>query len=956
MNTILDSARGFAHQFIQFEKSKGNQNISPEVLYQIVDKVAAIGILESIDKDQLFEILTADLSNGSGEITEISDQVKPWLNDAKSGISFKLWSRYKLYMDEKDPSFPINDLDDFTDRILDKCVNPKQEGSWDRRGMVVGHVQSGKTSNYVGLINKATDAGYKLIIIIAGTMNSLRRQTQQRVDEGFAGVNSSTGKVIGVGEIKTDDQIYQLTSSSIIPDGDFEQKAATRKGIPIGKNPVVLVIKKNKSILENLIDWLAANQKTEIVNGEYKLLDVPTLIIDDEADSASVNTVSKKKITKADALEEAKAINKLIRTLLNLFDKNTFIGYTATPYANLFIPKEWSSDLEANVKGKIYKVGEDLFPKDFILNIQAPKNYLGASAIFGYESAESSKTPLDIIRHVDLTQTPFVIATDIDENGDIIYKSPKKDDELPDNLPESIKEAIKAFLLTCAIRRLRGHDKKHNSMLIHVMLYVRWIDRIALLVNEELRKYKDYILGNDGIFLDELKRLFDNDFVPTTTEVKENLKYTDIRIREHAWADVRKELKSAVSKIEVRAVHGTKSNSNLEYKNIKEIDYDEYNGIGLSVIAVGGSRLARGITLEGLSVSYYLRASKMYDTLMQMGRWFGYRPGYADLIRLYTTDTLSQWFNHIAMATENMRGDFDELASLPDVTPRDYMLKVQNHQGLLTITAATKLFWAENISISFSGQNPQTYQLSRSQKVITNNFNAYKQLLRSLGHPSDQNLIKRMDGEISHLIYRDVNTNYLCSFLDSYQINQPSIKNATLSEYIKKQEANRNIKRWNVVFRSNSDKQVFINTTGAKKPDRTPLHDLILYPFFENSEKINIGAVVRNQSPRTLTEHYLISKNQIDDISDRKVDLDDKELKNNNEIKERRQTEGSGLILIYLLDPRGTVNADESMPFVGFSIHFPKIQHEEKVSYTATAISDSDYAQDDDDDKDGEVI
>jgi hypothetical protein len=950
MSPVLETARGFAHQFFNYEKTKGAAVISAEKIKEIIEKVAAIDILNELDKDELFEILYADLSPGRGNITELSEDIKPWLKDAKSGISFQLWNRYKLYMDKKDPSFPINDLDDFTDKILDKCVNPRLPGSWDRRGMVVGHVQSGKTSNYVGLINKATDAGYKLIIVIAGTMNSLRRQTQQRIDEGFIGVNSSKGNITGVGHIPADFQIYPLTTSSIIPDGDFDQKTANKKGFPIGKNPIVLVIKKNKSILENLIDWLSANEKTRLIDGEYKLLDVPTLIIDDEADSASVNTVSRKKISREEALEEAKTINKLIRTLINLFDKKTLIGYTATPYANLFIPKEWDKELEAAVKGKKYKVGKDLFPQDFILNITAPKNYLGASAIFGYESSEfSNKNPLDIIRRVDMLETPFVIPAGEDENGNTILKSPGSKPAKDEELPGSLKQAIMSFILTCTIRRLRGHEKKHNSMLVHAMLYVAWIDWISKLVNDELKKYQQYIKGKDAAFLEELRLLFEKDFVPTTQNIQENLNYTDIRIREHAWEDVLRELDAAASKIEVRAVHGVKSSSNLDFKEIEEIDYDKYENIGMSVIAVGGSRLARGITLEGLSVSYYLRASKMYDTLMQMGRWFGYRPGYADLMRLYTTDTLMQWFNHIAMATEEMRNDFDELASLPDKRPGDYRLKVQNHHGLLTITSATKLFWAENISISFSGQNPQTYQLLKTSKAILNNFKAFKNLLNTLNETTPPQKILVKKDAVSHYLYRNVNSDYICTFLDNYEIEQPSIKNATLSEYIKKQAVSKNIKGWNVAIKSNTDKNVFINFNGDRSvKDRKPNAEAKTITFFEGEKGVEIGYTIRNQVELRESGVYYISKNQIDDLNDRQVDLE-RRFSVNEEIKDARALTGNGLLLIYLLDPRCTPNSDAETPYVGFSIHFPKIKNEEKVSYMASPVPDDDNFEDDDD-------
>jgi hypothetical protein len=266
--------------------------------------------------------------------------------------------------------------------------------------MVVGHVQSGKTSNYVGLINKATDAGYKLIIVIAGTISSLRRQTQKRIDEGFVGRSSPAfnqyreNRPIGVGRFAVESEIYSFTSSYYLnaDEGDFSIDVARRLNIPIGKNPVVFVIKKNKEILENLIDWLSKDQNVRYSDGEIKLYGVPTLIIDDEADAASLNT--------SKSITYLTTINNLIRTLVNLFDKKTFIGYTATPYANLFIPQEFDDKLKSIVKGREYQIGADLFPKDFIINIKAPSNYIGAAKVFGLEDPISGETrePLNIFR------------------------------------------------------------------------------------------------------------------------------------------------------------------------------------------------------------------------------------------------------------------------------------------------------------------------------------------------------------------------------------------------------------------------------------------------------------------------------------------------------------------------------------------------------------------------------
>ena len=809
--------------------------------------------------------------------------------------------------------------------------------------MVVGHVQSGKTSNYVGLINKATDAGYKVIIIIAGTISSLRRQTQERIDSGYIGRNSSAfireneNRVIGVGKFKTNTDIYSLTSSYYKSgdEGDFNQSVANRLNIPIGRNPVVFVIKKNKSILENLIDWFSKNENIRTVDGTPKLFDVPALIIDDEADAASVNA--------SRDINDIKTINRLIRTLLNVFNQNTFVGYTATPYANLFISQDYNEELTTTVKGKQYKIGEDLFPRDFIINIKAPTNYIGAAKIFGYENAnpELTKEPLDIFRGIDDYDPPF-FRTINRENKDI----------LPEYLPPSLERAIKSFILTCAIRRVRGHESKHNSMLVHVALLVRWIDRVAYLVNEKTKEYKNAIQSEDATLLNELKELYETDFLPTTKNVLENLDYTDIRIKKHTWEEVKKELKNAVLKIDVRSVHGTRSTTNLEYHNIEEIDYNRHEN-GLSVIAVGGSRLSRGITLEGLSISYYIRTTRMYDSLMQMGRWFGYRPGYVDLCRLYTTNQIFEWFNHITMATEEMRNDFDEMTATHQ-RPKDFRLKVRNHHGLLTITSLNKLYFSQDIEISFSGENPQTYCLLKTKSAIENNFNALKILISTIGFPTKENRIENK-GKTRYLFYPNTSIDALCSFIDAFKIEQPSVNNATLTDYIKTQAKGNKIKEWSICIVGNSDERVFIDYAGkTPRNERQSNENTSTYDLQHDNEIITMGCSVRNQQIGRGGEFYLISKNQIDQTGDRYIDLaKDKDYSKMTyaEIKEQRKAEGKGLLLIYALDERGTPNVNNGIPIVGYSLHFPRIDDETKVSYKVSIQNNFDEEVMNDDDK-----
>lgn len=938
MNNINQTAKLICHAFLNLIP---RDSIIDDTISKIInEKISPAVEFQGVDRDLLFEQLRADFSIGKGEITELYDaNVTPWLKEEKANIEFELWNRYKLEMQKNDSSFPVNDLDDFTDKILDRCVNPKKKGSWDRRGMVVGHVQSGKTSNYVGLINKATDSGYKVIIVIAGTISSLRRQTQERIDSGYIGRNSSAfireneNKIIGVGKYKVNTDIYSLTSSyyKTGDEGDFSQSVANRLNIPIGKNPVIFVIKKNKSILENLIDWFSKDVNAKVVDSSPKLFDVPVLIIDDEADSASVNA--------GKSIEDIKTINKLIRTLLNLFNQNTFIGYTATPYANLFISQEHNEELTTIVKNKEYKIGEDLFPRDFIINIKAPTNYIGAAKIFGFENPNGvEKEPLDIFRAIDDFDPPFF---------SVINKFNKED--LPEFLPKSLETAIKSFIITCTIRRLRGHENKHNSMLIHVALLVKWIDKVASLVNKKTKEYANAIKSEDENILKELKELFEKDFVPTTANVLENLDYKDVRIKKLSWGEVKTELKKAVSKIDVRAVHGTRSTTNLEYHNIEEIDYNRHEN-GLSVIAVGGSRLSRGITLEGLSVSYYLRTTKMYDSLMQMGRWFGYRPGYVDLCRLYTTEQIFEWFNHITMATEEMRNDFDEMTASHQ-RPKDFRLKVRNHHGLMTITSLAKLNFSKNIEISFSGTNPQTYQLLKTKTAIKSNFQALNNLISVIGFPEVENR-QETRGKIRYLFYPDLDIEPICHFIDAFRIEQPSIRNATLSDYIKAQSKNSNIREWNVCINSNTDEKVFIDYVGNTLLDeRQEKEEVMTYELHFNDKSIRLGCTVRNQPKITRTsDYYSIAKNQIDDLKDRQVDLSIKGFKTNKEIKEQRATEKKGLLLIYALDERGTPNVNNGIPIIGYSLHFPKIENEVKTSYTTTVFNglDEDPQEDDD--------
>ena len=585
------------------------------------------------------------------------------------------------------------------------------------------------------------------------------------------------------------------------------------RGFIKGSDPIVAVVKKNGSILKTLISWLARWGDKQ-PDGKIIIRNIPFLLIDDEADNASIN-VSKDKVS---------AINGCIRALLSLFEQSAYVGYTATPFANVFIQmlKEDSiKGLDISIKDFEFTVGQDLFPKDFIINIPAPSNYIGPAKIFGLPALTSSdvnEDPLPLIRSVKdyevfnasnaQEQMQNLIAGV--ENEFAITKSfipdkHKKTDPLPEELPNSLKYAVKCFILSAAARRVRKQIDVHNSMLIHISRYIVWQDRIATLVDAELKFYQKQIELKSGNLLKELEAIWKKEFVPTTAKViRDSHIYTDPEIIPVSWKEVETEIYLAIAKMEVRAVHGDKKLEGLSHHNISPLDYffSEQQGKFLSVIAVGGDKLSRGLTLEGLTVSYYLRASKMYDTLMQMGRWFGYRPGYVDLCRIFTSDELTRWYKHITIASEEMRRDFDYMFLLKK-TPKEFGLKVRTHPGVLKITAANKFRYKKIMYLSYSGELEQTYQFKIDKGRFKKNFDAVIDLISALGKP----LLEPLNdfNKKQKFVWKGENDfNAITSFLIKYKIGEEIIDTNKIVDYINAQTKKGNLVNWTVALINNS--------------------------------------------------------------------------------------------------------------------------------------------------------
>lgn len=956
---MIDQAKNICIELLRKIKNPSSQDI-----HESIGKVLKIFPELTPEEETLFNYLSATFSifSENYRILDSEEGFPAWVKDNKANIKWSFWNRYTSYLSKKIAPDTINKLDNLTDDILDRIANPTILGAWDKRGMVVGQVQSGKTSNYTGLINKAADSGYKLIIVLAGMHDSLRTQTQIRIDQGFLGRttkdglrNFSKSNRVGVGKYDISLNPHSLTSSEL--NGDFSRKNADSNRISLrSTDPIIAVIKKNGSILKNLISWLSEWGEKQ-ANGKIIVRDVPLLLIDDEADNASIN-VSNEKVS---------AINGCIRALLSLFEQSAYVGYTATPFANIFIPileEESVKGIDLTIKDYEFKVGQDLFPKDFIINIPSPSNYIGPAKIFGLPSLTSSEIdeePLPLIRLVndyEMLSVSNLQGRNQDKavempNPSISIKSfvpdkHKKTDPLPEELPNSLRYAIKCFILSAAARRVRKQIDEHNSMLIHVSRYIIWQDRIATLVDAELKFYQKQIEMKVGGLLKDLEDIWENEFVPTTAKViRDNHIYTDPEIVPIKWCDVQSEIYPAIAKMEVRAVHGDKKLEGLSHQNISPLDYffSEQQGKCLSVIAVGGDKLSRGLTLEGLTVSYYLRASKMYDTLMQMGRWFGYRPGYVDLCRIFTSEELIRWYTHITIASEEMRKDFDYMFLLKK-TPKDFGLKVRTHPGVLKITAANKFRYKKIMYLSYSGELEQSYQFEIDKNIFKNNFEALNDLLSSLGKPVEKPFNDYNKGQ-KFVWRKENNFNLITTFLRKYKIGNEVIDTNKIVDYIIAQTGKGNLINWTVALINNS-------TAKAEEyqfqgmAERVGLSDRTNISKDKKEYKINKNNITDHRHELIDLDEYEVSeaKKQSDiDYKEQGGDKNAPELPSRKRIKWRRQSK-NGLLLIYPLNHNCQRVVDDNaipkttereliseIPIIGIAVSFPEIDNDEKIEY-----------------------
>ncbi|WP_315749599.1 MULTISPECIES: Z1 domain-containing protein [unclassified Bradyrhizobium] len=614
--------------------------------------------------------------------SSVFSDFKPWLRDKRAEIDFYYWNRLRRYYLEGGVIQPqvVATLDNVTDELLDFSGNPKDSGIGSRRGMVIGHVQSGKTTNYSALICKAADAGYRTILLLAGITNTLRSQTQERLDETFIGKKSVFHALAQEPlPILTYAATKRFPAYGTSRGSDFTRNpgGGVVFGLAAHNEPIIFITKKNKAPLTKLKDWL-------IEQGHGATITSPLLLIDDEADNASINTAKDPGATTA--------INAVIREILNLFERSTYIGYTATPFANIFIDPDTSDAM----------LQDDLFPKHFIKALDPPSNYVGAARVFA-DDGDLRPTMVQVVR----------------DYAQVLPLKHKSDDPVM-TLPGSLLTAMRVFVLSRAIRILRGQGRQHCSMMINVSRFNAIQEKVYGLVYTYLDTLKNSTAVSAGL---GSRALAD----PVIAAMKEDFdrEYAEAGFTFDNVLTVLREAAASIVPVTVNMKGGV-----LDYRGNREQ--------GLHVIAIGGLALSRGLTLEGLTVSYILRNTAASDTLMQMARWFGYRPNFEDICRVYLPNLALDHYKEIHEAIEELRTEVRRMQDL-GMTPEHFGLKVRESPTAIKITAANKMRSATQMTVAadYSERHLEGYILPNDRDANVANLEEVRRFISELGEPSE---------------------------------------------------------------------------------------------------------------------------------------------------------------------------------------------------------------------------
>ena len=885
-----------------------------------------------------------------------------WNDDENKKKTYR--GRYLLYLEEKlgRSKAMITETDRSSLEIIKKIGDPKNINNFFVKGLVVGSVQSGKTSNFNAVVNSAIDVGYELIIVLSGIMEDLRRQTQIRTQKEVVG--EKRGAFVGVGEVASFgiQGDYKDVGQIIVPtsiDRDFNLQMKESDFSLNHKN--ILICKKNTSVLQNLLLWLK-----EYLNENNDKHNIPFLIIDDEADNASINNLGHK------GKDYANKINGHIRALLALFNRKTYIGYTATPFANIL--QDWNKkpetkwkvkDATNNIELEFDQEG-NLFPDDFIELLNPPSNYIGPKNFFETRIEEVTKIDPLLAAPINDNIEYFPERVEVLLDGSLVgvkkynnitefnndanartrfgnyqdylavTRATTRDDNYPTAIPKSLDEAIKCFIISIAIRLSRRPEliqsmlfHPHNTMLIHISRFSNWQctskKLITTLINDlEFRLRNDSLNEENSIFI-EFERIWVIHYAYAVSNIKNYLpeEYGDEYLTQKTFHEVRNLLVEAINGIEVKAV------------NTVEKDVLDYENGEKKYIVIGGNKLSRGFTLEGLTINYFIRNTNYADTLLQMGRWFGYRPGYLDCCKLFTTADTFEKFDQVTWTIEELEEEFKKL-SRDKMKPKDYATKVLTHPGTLQITRPAILRNAVTEIWSYEDKLVQTTEFELKADKISNSWENFKRKYQKYASEF------KYDKDRKFIILKK-DTQALEDFLNSTSTYTGKFEKKAILRFIKLCNEYEKLTNWTIA----------INTSGSLR--EIPRK----YTGFNTEVKLTkrSGPKEGNRFYKSLFDSNIFtasgnSSNIVTSPSDLSLVLTDEE-KNQAEEKfwsdnpgknpperiyREKMKDSDGLLVIYLMDLKAIFynseletkanneNIDLNIPLVGFAIGIPPLK------------------------------
>lgn len=900
-----------------------------------------------------------------------------WLTEErKKSLPVDYINRYiSLLRKEGRSENVISELSRSSEDILGKLANPQSGSGIYVKGLVVGSVQSGKTGNFNAVINRAVDAGYNLIIILSGIMEDLRSQTQLRIElevvgegtiiqtqqQGPKGVGNITRFGIqGKAEIP---QVFSITSSK----SDFKRSLLDANFSLNNKN--ILVCKKNPGVLKNILVWLS-----EYLNENQDQHNIPLLIVDDEADNASLNNLGHK------GREYASKINGHIRALLALFSRKTYLGYTATPFANVIQDRNeeaegsWVISYKRNgeVINKSFNQVDNIFPDDFIELLSPPSNYIGAKQIFETR-ADTIKIPLVEPVEDCADSFPAKIVDDINgvrpatkieiEEGKIKIRSSRKDDLFPKFLPESLKEAIQCFILSIAVRLKRRPAMSgsklynpHNTMLIHISRFTDWQNRtkdiIVTEVNIIIEKIITELPSSSKSIYAKLEKIWNKYYAAIIENIRTYLPegYSDEFLEPTTYEEIKSLLPEAVKGLEVKAINSA-TGEKLTYTT-------DASGMGKKYIAIGGNRLSRGFTLEGLTINYFIRDTNYADTLLQMGRWFGYRPGYIDCCKLFTTWDAIEKFNATTLTIEELELEFKKMHR-KNMTPEQFVLRVRNHPGVLKITRPSILKNAVEVKWSYQDTLIQTTEFDMNAYQLRKSWEEIKQLFKEFNWQ-----------EISGrgFYFTDTNANGFYKFLNcTNNFHDYNDEFEQIKKFVSLCQDKNLLRRWRICIKGTGRSKNSIQPEDTLLPGKVVLSvrsapsadNVIFYKqlvekgIFTGSGRsaniisagLDMGCFLTDQQITEANREFenyktneLIEYGIAPEVAKEKA----KSITKPERIYREKMDEDCGLLVIYLIDVRNILpdtdeklkeyktknQIDETVPLIGYAIGFPPLAND----------------------------